>query len=200
MPESSNIEQLYVLMNVPKLYRGKTVANFNGFTDKVNVATLTIESGNSIFFTGQCGTGKTHLAVALMLLWVQKFKPKHSADYPLFLPAVEFFLEVKSTFDGAGNEKEIIDKYSIVPLLVLDDVGAEKVTEWSRQVFYTLIDRRYRMMKQTIITSNLSLDDISKAIDDRITSRLIEMGKVIELNGEDYRLKLHNKNTMGLSF
>lgn len=106
----------------------------------------------------------------------------------MFLPAAEFFVELKDTFGGSGSEKDVLDRYSKTPLLCIDDIGAEKISDWSRQMFYTLIDRRYREEKQTIITSNLDLEMIAKLIDDRISSRIVGMGIVLNLTGEDYRL------------
>lgn len=179
----------YSRMQVPKLYHGKTFKTFNGYADEIQRAKEAIEQGKSIFLTGNTGTGKTHLSVSLMLAWLIKNKPDSTKDYPRFLPAVELFLELKQTFGSDGSESEILDIYSRVPLLCIDDVGAERISDWSRQSLYTLIDRRYREMKQTIITSNLSLDEIATLIDDRIASRIVEMGIVIKLSGEDYRLK-----------
>lgn len=142
-----------------------------------------------MYLSGHAGTGKTHLAIGLIIEWLKKNAPQNSTQYPLFLPAVEFFIELKGTFNGVGSEKEVLDKYSRTPLLCIDDIGAEKISDWSRQMFYTLIDRRYRDEKQTIITSNLTLEDVSKLIDDRISSRIVGMGVVVNLTGEDYRLK-----------
>jgi DNA replication protein DnaC len=110
--------------------------------------------------------------------------------YPLFLPSSEFFLQLKDTFgNNKISEQDIIQQYDRSPLLVIDDVGSEKISDWSRQMFYVLIDRRYRNKKQTIITSNLNLKQISELIDDRISSRIVGMGKVVEFFGEDYRLR-----------
>ena len=83
----------------------------------------------------------------------------------------------------------MLKKYANVGLLVLDDLGAEKTSDWSRQVFYLLLDRRYREMKQTIITTNLSLEQIAETFDDRVASRLCEMGVTIELKGKDKRVE-----------
>lgn len=186
------LNALYNRMQIPKLYHGKTFKTFRGYTDEIQQAKEALEQGKSIFLTGNTGTGKTHLSVSLMLEWLVKNKPESMKNYPRFLPAVELFLELKQTFGNDGTEKEILDIYSRIPLLCIDDVGAEKISDWSRQSFYTLIDRRYREMKQTILTSNLSLDKISSLIDDRISSRIIEMGIVIELNGNDFRLSLNH--------
>ena len=144
-------------MNVPKLYQNKRLSNFAGFEIEKSECVESIVSGKSVYLSGHAGTGKTHLAVGLIIEWLKKNAPQNSAQYPLFLPAVEFFLELKGTFNGTGSEKEVLDKYSRTPLLCIDDIGAEKISDWSRQMFYTLIDRRYRDEKQTIITSNLKI-------------------------------------------
>ena len=190
--KKQHILALYHEMNIPLLYRDKTLKTFKGFEDEVCVAKRDIIRGMSLFLSGDCGTGKTHMAVGLMCHWYGKtFKPSKGLfdpGVPKFLPAVEFFLELKKNFDG-GSESEILDKYSKPKLLVIDDVGAEKISDWSRQIFYTLIDRRYRDMKQTIITSNLSLSEFAEKFDDRIVSRLCENGRTITLKGKDWRLK-----------
>lgn len=195
-------------MRVPKRFNGKLVSNYNGNTDKVETAMKSLKENRSVYIHGNCGTGKTHLAVGLMMEYLRignipltetygDFKilgaeswMQHAVKYlPYFLPSVELFYELKASFDRKDtSELEIIDKYSQCPLLVIDDVGAEKVSDWSRQIFYMLIDRRYRDMKQTIITTNKTPDEIATLIDDRITSRIFEMGEVIEIKGNDKRI------------
>ena len=72
--------------------------------------------------------------------------------------------------------------------LILDDMGAEKTSEWSIQTLYSIIDRRYRDEKQTLITSNLTLDEIAEKVGDRIASRIAGMCKVVEIKGKDRRI------------
>lgn len=186
---NEKLKLVCIRMDIPERFQGKGFKTFVGFKEEIERARKAIAEGKSILLTGAAGLGKTHIAVALMLEWLMKNKPEKTSWYPKFLPAVELFLELKRTFNNEGSEKDVLDKYSAIKLLCIDDVGAEKVSDWSRQSFYTLIDRRYREMKQTIITSNLSLEKISSLIDDRIASRIVEMGIVVEMQGEDYRLK-----------
>lgn len=188
----------------PKRFESKTIETFDvGVNAKdVELAKTTIDAGGSIFISGECGRGKTHLAVGLARVWFLKNltgeydkyakRLKIEIDrFPCFLPAVEFFLELKHSFDSKSGDSEssIIKSYAGKELLIIDDLGAEKVSDWSRQVFYTLLDRRYRDMKQTIITSNLSLSDLAQQIDVRISSRILEMGVAIQLKGTDMRAK-----------
>jgi DNA replication protein DnaC len=72
--------------------------------------------------------------------------------------------------------------------LCLDDLGAEKTTEYAITTLYLIIDRRIRNEMQTIITTNLSLDEIEATLGARIASRLAEM-KIIKINMPDYRKK-----------
>jgi DNA replication protein DnaC len=73
-------------------------------------------------------------------------------------------------------------------LLVLDDLGAEKTTEFAITTLYIIIDRRIRDAKRTIITTNLSLKEIEDKLDARIASRLSGMQNV-KISMPDYRKK-----------
>ncbi len=191
------------LMNIPERYGNKLLKNFKGEPSGLREA---IVAGESLLLSGGCGTGKTHLAVGLAKYWVGVSALKEKEYYAgrdkereftgetwekrvYFLSALEFFFELKNTFDGSGSEAEVLSKYDSVTLLVIDDLGAEKVSDWSRQMMFLLIDRRYRDCKQTIITTNLAPDKLAKEIDDRIMSRICEMGRVVILTGPDKRIK-----------
>jgi DNA replication protein DnaC len=201
-------------LNLPKRYIGKFITQLNDCPDQVSKAVECFNSAKSLFIHGSPGTGKTHLAVGLMYEWIPngvnlvadpygafdddglpKIVVKNEFDnfsmfrIPKFLPSTEFFLEIKETYDKKNQtESEVISNYSFYDILVIDDLGAEKISEWSRQLFYILLDRRYRDMKQTIITSNLSLKEVSERLDDRIASRIAEMGEIIKMDGKDYRI------------
>ena len=110
---------------------------------------------------------------------------------PLFVSIPDLLLEIRHSFKEKSetDEQDIINKYSEIDLLVLDDLGIEKTSEWSIQTLYTIIDRRYRDMKRTIITSNLNLKEIADKLDDRISSRIAGMCDCITLKGADRRLK-----------
>lgn len=190
----------------PKRFWDKCLENFKGHQQKVKMCKDAVIDSKSVFLTGKYGTGKTHLAIGLSYVWyAQNIQLISDFDYgihdrktdyfcfpfePVFLPSVEFFLQLKNSFNKDGiSEMDIVNKYSDVSFLIIDDIGAEKVSDWSRQMFYTLIDRRYRDMKQTVITSNMDLEELANLIDGRISSRIVEMGEVVKLEGDDARLK-----------
>ena len=84
------------------------------------------------------------------------------------------------------SEKFIIDYYAGLWFLVLDDLGSEKISEYSVSSLGLIIDRRSRKNKPTIVTTNFSLEDIEKEFDPRIASRLADSSIWI-FNMEDHR-------------
>lgn len=147
-----------------------------------------------LFIFGAAGTGKTHLAVALLKSWLSTVRVEEGLPFHFsrikFISVPELLLEIRKSFNSeAISEEQIITKYTDeTKILILDDLGAEKTSEWVIQTLYLIVDRRYRNMQRTIITSNLSLGEISDKLHDRIASRIIGMSKIIELKGKDKRL------------
>ena len=139
--------------------------------------------GSVFLISKTSGTGKTHLAIAVL----RKLILSGIRD-SVFVSSPSLFLEIKNSFDSAtAHESEIIEKYCSVPFLVVDDIGVERVSDWAKQIWYIIIDRRYSDMKPTIYTSNLSLGEIAEFYGDRIASRL-SAGIVLTIDAKDYRL------------
>ncbi len=195
--QTNSNASFYLNAVIPKRFRCKTLDNLK-IKNKSNYKNLI--TSESLFITGEIGTGKTHLAVALAIefylsrigitknIYMQKDEITVNHGKILFMPATELFLKLKNSFGNKdASEMEIIDNLNQADLLIIDDLGTDKVSDWSRQIIYTIIDRRYRDVKQMIITSNLNLSEFANLYDDRIASRLLEMGKVISLTGKDMR-------------
>lgn len=172
---------------IPKRFQGKRLADFEVTQepDPRKLGMNALREGRGVFLTGAAGRGKTHLAIALAASYIPTLPAPIRFE---FMPSVEFFLNLKLSFDK-GGEAGVLSRYTASDILLFDDIGSEKVSDWSRQMFYTLIDRRYRNMRQTILTSNMGLAQLSEQIDDRIASRIVEMCEVITLTGRDYRLR-----------
>lgn len=142
---------------------------------------------SGIYLWGPVGVGKTHKAVQMMY--------SHAITSPekmLFVSVPNLLSEIRNSFgkDYVGESShELVKKYSNVHLLTLDDLGAEKTTDWVLQTLYTIINNRYNDVLPTIITSNYSLRELSNKIGDRITSRISEMCEVMKVNGRDRRQK-----------
>jgi len=140
----------------------------------------------NLLLYGGVGTGKTYTSFALAKLF---YVNKNSIE---IYNIVELLNKIKSFFDkefAEENTKAIITDNSI---LIIDDFGSEKVTDWSLEFIYRLINTRYEEVLQTIFISNLNPKELAKVYGDRIVSRIIEMSGesgIIKLEGKDKRLK-----------
>ena len=146
-----------------------------------NFAGATFNNGkNSLMLFGSYGTGKTHLAAAIANYVIDVF------GMPVMFDTwVGHLNELKAEFDG--GKKEYADKMKSVPLLIIDDFGKEKPTEWNKEVLFDVINARYERYLPVIITTNLTWNEVEKHIDDAVQSRLIEICDSIQMSGEDMR-------------
>lgn len=178
-------------IGVGKRHEACSFDTYQGKEKTVSACKSFLENPADMVLTGAPGTGKTHLAVAILRELAVEKRITNETD-ACFIPVPELLAEIRASYrDGGPDERDIIGRYSRLPFLVLDDLGAEKTTEWSITTLYLIVDRRYRNMRPTIITTNLSLEQIATALSERISSRLAS-GKVLLLTGADYRMKRGN--------
>ncbi len=132
----------------------------------------------NLFLYGSAGTGKTHLATAIIrnLFPFVRTKPQ------------EIYRRLRDFSDE--DRDELIPYYISVNHLMIDDLGTEKMTDFAFSATYEIIDGRWMNKKNgLIITSNLSVDGIAQRLgDDRISSRIAGMCRIIKLEGKDRRL------------
>lgn len=139
----------------------------------------------SLFIFGQYGCGKTGLAVCAMADRVQQ-----TGCDAYFTTTPNLLDRIRSTYakEAKGDESQVLDALKRATLLVLDDLGAERVTDWVSEKLFTLINHRHDHQLATIITSNLSLAELNDRLDPRIAWRIAEMSAVAELNGPNLRV------------
>jgi DNA replication protein DnaC len=133
------------------------------------------EQSQSCFIHGEAGTGKTVTAVWMMFEWLrlQFLKGSFHRTAAAFVTVSGLLAELKSNMDSDIKNIDIVQNLLNVDILVLDDIGAIRTTDWSFDILYRIIDSRYSAMKPTIYTSNLTLKEFADLIgDDRITSRI----------------------------
>ena len=119
---------------------------------------------------GGTGNGKTHLAAAALLKWYDEHQSGHFWKVPRFLPFLRAFIFDK---DSIGFE-QVMDNYGSGPsLLVLDDLGAHKATEFADETMYRIIDDRCENQAPTIITANVPVESIDPRIVPRMRSGLV---------------------------
>ncbi len=137
-------------------------------------------SSPNLLFLGEPGLGKTHLTLAIVSGVIEK------GYLPVYSPAENLFSTVeKEKFQGENNGA--YEQMQSCDLLVIDDLGTEMVTAFTKSVLYTLINTRLLSKKPTIINTNLSLKEIEDIYSPRITSRLIGNYNANKFLGNDIR-------------
>ena len=133
--------------------------------------------------SGGVDRGKTHLAVAICRHWLAQRRPARYVYAPLLLDELR-----------AGYESDDFNLkwhfFLNVPLLVLDDLGVERLTDWAMERLDTLFDYRLMHDLRMVVTTNLRMTDLPP----RIASRMQrDEGRVIVVGGEEYRLRRHGQ-------
>ena len=133
--------------------------------------------------TGAKGTGKTTLAIAVL----KEVSSRHGITGQ-FWPITDLLARLRATADperATESESEVLDQMYRVPLLVLDDWGAHKATDFAEDRLFTIVDARYREMRPTVITTNTNLSEL----DSRVKSRLSDAAvcDIVQFSGKDMR-------------
>jgi DNA replication protein DnaC len=185
--------------NIPKRYQHCTLDNFTAYNESLQRAVAqarrladTFPAVNrGLFLEGQPGVGKTHLAVAVLKRIIEG-----TGARGLFYDTRDLLRVIRSTYDPSirTTELEILRPVMRADLLVLDDLGAEKTSEWVEETMNLIVNTRYNDRRVTIFTSNY--EDIPDDTDPnsllfrighRMRSRLFEMCEFVVLDGADYR-------------
>ncbi len=144
-----------------------------------------------LFLIGPPGIGKSHLAVAVLRLVIRERGARG-----LFYDVRELLKVIRSTYDPVvrTTETEILRPVMEADLLVLDDLGAEKTSEWVGETLNLIVNTRYNERRLTIFTSNYEEkedrtdpDSLLVRVGARMHSRLYEMCEFLEYGGADFR-------------
>lgn len=125
------------------------------------------EPTEGMILAGKCGSGKTYMACALVRAVVE------SGKKAAFINASDLYREIRCTYDTYNlGERFIMEHYCDAPMLVLDDIGAGSLSDYERRIFLNILNTRGNDCRPTVVTTNLSLDQIRDLMDERISSRL----------------------------
>jgi DNA replication protein DnaC len=149
-----------------------------------------------LYLAGPVGTGKTHAAWSALGEWcvaagVEPFTPRTQGveGWSGAGPTVIFtrMTDLLDDLRPGDSARLRVRDCQTARLLVLDDVGAEKASEWTQERIYSVIDHRYANCLPLIVTSNLPPGKLAEQTGDRSASRLAEMCEVVAMTGTDRR-------------
>jgi DNA replication protein DnaC len=195
--EQRRLERLVAKSNLGELTR----MTFESFERKVMAgkppeqspdgawfASLAFAEGRStnkwLVLYGRTGTGKTHLAAA-----IANHRLSHGQPV-VFIGVADLLDHLRAAYSPASEVgyDELFETVRSTPLLILDDLGTQSPTPWAREKLYQLINFRHDRRAETVVTTNLELDELASA-DTRIYSRLAdkELSRVVEIRSVDRR-------------
>jgi len=195
---------------IPRRYEGCTLENYEGAHDPSQQTAHQFArqfvkeypgSETGLLFTGVCGTGKTHLAVAILRSLIVE-----RGVQCLFYDFQDLLKEIQASYrpDSTASEMDILQRVFTCDVLLLDDLGAQKPTAWVRDTVGHIINNRYNNRRIILFTTNrkdVPEDSATRRsepteatlldqIGHRIHSRVYEMCRVIPFEGKDYRKTL----------
>lgn len=186
---SVRTKRLIELANVPYIFRSKTAADFmqNGFgnanSKALDEAERAIFDNASLYIYGNPGTGKTYLASVIANERARQGKKSAFVNAPDILENLREFNQVNRP-DELTRAEKLHMLYS-AECLIIDDIGAEKPTQWTCEVLFKIINRRYNNGSQLIITSNLNIEELRDYLHctagDRIIRRICDMCEPVEI-------------------
>jgi DNA replication protein DnaC len=141
-----------------------------------------LDSGRGLWLTGGFGTGKTALAMIVSRAAIDAGRSVAIYSCPRLLAMLR-----ESIDNGVGGVVEFLDQLTAVDLLHIDDLGAEHRTEWVLEQLYSIVNARYQDERSTMVTSNLSRDELAEQLGERIVSRLEGSCELLPFYGTDAR-------------
>ncbi len=141
-------------------------------------------TGFLLAIVGEHGGGKTQMGAELIKL---ASRERHMPC--LFRSATEIFMIIKDTFhpNSKRGSMDIMMELRKPGLLVIDEVSKRGETDWESTILFEIINQRYNDMKDTFLTSNLSVSDFRACVGRAVVSRLNESGGLIEVNWQSFR-------------
>ncbi len=194
---------------IPERYRNCRLQNFKDLRNESlkkakAVAKRWVEEWPAVdaglLITGPVGVGKTHLAVAILNELVDT-----KGASALFCDFSDLLDRIQASF-GKGNDEsqdDIVAPYRDADLLVLDELGARRPSDWVREILYGLLNTRYNRRRLTILTTNFADEPDARGgetlevrVGAPVRSRLWEMTQLVPINADDFR-KAHGARAFG---
>jgi DNA replication protein DnaC len=147
-----------------------------------------LASGRGLWLMGDVGTGKTSLAMLVSKTAIERGRSVAIYSLPRLLG------RIRRTFDAETGEQshdDFIERLTTVDLLHVDDLGAEKSSDWVLEQLYAIVDSRYEQERAMVVTTNLDQPALEEQIGARTVSRLVEIcGDPLPLFGDDLRYRV----------
>jgi DNA replication protein DnaC len=190
--EMRRIERLKVASLMDAKLKSATLKTFTQKEDNQKLYTIIknyvdnfetfYKSNRGLLFWGTVGTGKSYAAACIANELLNRKIPVVMTSFVKVLQVIQ---------DNTENETEFVNRLCAARLLIIDDLGTERNTDYALEKVYNVIDSRYRTGKPLILTTNLNLQDMQMTQDiryQRIYDRIFEMCHPVMVNGTSWRI------------
>lgn len=178
---------------IPARFIGRSFDNFNAQSKEQTAALTTSrdyaenfeerrKKGESLIFSGKPGTGKSHLAIAIL----QSLMP---GEIGLYVTCMDVIRMVRATWrrDSEKSEEQVLEMLASVPLLVVDEIGVQYGTDGEQTILFDVMDRRYREMMPCVLLTNQNTKGFKDFVGERTYDRLREVSQWVPFDWESYR-------------
>lgn len=172
--QNAKTQKILNTAGVPKIFQNisaqKDFQITKGNLQAAQTANESVLNNQGVYLYGACGVGKTMLASIIANERAKRNKQS------LFITVTDLFYELNPYHYTNEEKHKLPQKRQLLrqnPCLIIDDLGAEKSSQWTNQTLFDIIDYRYKQNLQTIITSNFSPSQLSKRLTDYEGDRII---------------------------
>lgn len=189
----ARIEEMLGSAAIPVRFIGRSFENYRAVEPAQMVALTAAReyaegfghharTGESLLLLGKAGTGKSHLASAIL----QAIMPAHCGMYTTAADVIDMVRETWRR-DSDRSQGKVLQMLASVPLLVIDEVGVQYGTESEQNTLFQILDRRYRDRRPVILMANLKASELQSLLGDRVFDRLREVSKIVAFDWDSYR-------------
>lgn len=175
-------------MKVYKRYENCTFDNFETSQD-ISILKNAKDLTQNVVLYGGVGTGKTHVAYAIINSLAEKRNGYYYSDFVEYATIKEIIDNIRRCWskDSDNFDRITVNRYKTIPLLIVDEIGVQYGSDSERIELYEIFNERYNNMLSTIAISNYNRQQIEKTLGLRITDRLFGGAKIFEFTGKSRR-------------
>jgi DNA replication protein DnaC len=191
--ERERMQQRLGRAAIPKRFIGRGFDNFNVTTDEQAKALAVCrqfadefadkwQAGQGLVLSGKPGTGKSHLAAAVMQQVIQDYST-------LYVTCMDVIRLIRETWrkDSQESERDVLSRIGRIHLLVIDEVGVQYGTDSEQTILFDVLDLRYRDQLPTILLTNQDMAGAKQFLGDRTWDRIRETSRWVAFEWESYR-------------
>lgn len=196
LAHEADLQAMLGRTSIPARFLGKTFDSYEAVSDGQLIALdrcrsfamnfeAVLQHGSSLVLSGYKGTGKSHLACAIL----QAILPRHVGMFVTFGEMIRMLRDSWGNKDAEFSETEVMRRLTTVPLLVIDEVGVQRGTITEHNQFFEVMDARYRAKLPNILLTNELEEGFRRFVGDRVFDRLQESFRWVACDWESYRTR-----------